>query len=221
MSEETRTGRLEPHEVGFLQGGPRAALRVAVLGLHLRGLVEAGKPGTLRKAAGFPPPDHPLEKAVRVGLYRPAGIRELPSRSAVRLALARMRRDLVAAGLLRPALPGPTRAARRHLAALRAQHPLPTRSDGLTDEEMLIAVALHGGRALAVLVPHFARSSGLVGRDALADEGRFPFGRGADLRRLYGAEEDPGEQNDGGTSGGYHYGGGGYGCGGGGGGGGD
>ncbi|WP_180685987.1 TIGR04222 domain-containing membrane protein [Streptomyces gossypiisoli] len=218
--ETTTTGQLEPHEIGFLRGGPRAAVRVAVLGLHLRGLVEAGKPGTLRRAAAFPAPDHPLEKAVRVGLYRPAGIRELPSRSAVRLALARMRRKLIAAGLLRPALPGPTRTARRHLAALRARHPLPTSSDGLTDEQLLYAVALHGDRALMALVPHFTRASGLTGRGALADEGRFPFRRGNDLRRTFGGEEETGQHGDG-TSGGYHYGGGGYECGGGGGGGGD
>ncbi|MBV7697505.1 TIGR04222 domain-containing membrane protein [Streptomyces sp. TRM70350] len=211
------TGRPGPHETGFVRGGPRAAVTVAVLGLHLRGLAEAGKPGTVRRAAAFPAPDHPLEKAVRVGLYRPCGIRELSSRSAVRLALARMRGDLTAAGLLRPALPGPTRTARRHLAALRARHPLPTGPDGLTDEEMLFAVALHGERALTALVPHFARASGLVGRGALADEGRFPFGRGSDLRRTYGAEEgyEPGD----GSYGGHHHEGGGYGCGGGGGGG--
>ncbi|GGT21796.1 TIGR04222 domain-containing membrane protein [Streptomyces chromofuscus] len=217
-SDEATTGRPGPHEAGYLRGGPRAAVTVAVLGLHLRGLVEAGRPGTLRKAAAFPAPDHPLEKAVRVGLHRPAGPRELPGRAAVRLALARMRGDLTSAGLLRSGLPGPTRAGRRHLTALRARHPLPTGPDGLTDEEMLFAVALHGARALTALVPHFARASGLAGRGALADEGRFPFGRGTDLRRAYGAEEghEPGDTASGGH---HHYGGGGYGCGGGGGGG--
>ncbi|MFD7433109.1 TIGR04222 domain-containing membrane protein [Streptomyces sp. NPDC059861] len=216
-SHEARTERLGPHEIGLLRGGPRGAVTVAVLGLHLRGLVEAGRPGTLRRAAAFPAPDHPLEKAVRVGLHRPAGIRELPTRAAVRLALARMRGDLTADGLLRSGLPGPTRTGRRHLTALRARHPLPTAPDGLTDEEMLLAVALHGGRALTALLPHFTRASGLAGRGTLADEGRFPFGRGTDLRRTFGAEEDhtPGD----GWSGGHHGGGGGHGCGGGGGGG--
>ncbi|MFJ4465919.1 TIGR04222 domain-containing membrane protein [Streptomyces sp. NPDC089424] len=205
---ETRTRGPGPHELGMLRGGPRGAVTVAVLGLHLRGLVEAGRPGTLRRAAAFPAPDHPLEKAVRVGLYRPAGISELPTRAAVRLALARMREDLVADGLLRSGLPGPTRRGRRHLTALRARHPLPPAPDGLTDEEMLLAVALHGGRALTALAPHFTRASGLDGRGTLADEGRFPFGRGTDLRRTFGAEQ--GQASEGG----------GHGCGGGGGGGG-
>ncbi|MFI9612351.1 TIGR04222 domain-containing membrane protein [Streptomyces sp. NPDC052023] len=224
MSDDDATGRLEPHEIGLLRGGPRAAVTVAVVGLHLRGLVDAGRPGTLRKAAAFPAPDHPLQKAVRVGLHRPAGIRELPGRAAVRLALARMRRDLTAAGLLRSGLPGPTRTARRHLAALRARHPLPSGPAGLTDEEILLAVALHGRRALTSLLPHFTRAGGLAGRGALADEGRFPFGRGTGLRRTFGAEE--GDEQGGGGSGEYHGGGvgshgggGGYGCGGGGGGG--
>ncbi|MGW1544764.1 TIGR04222 domain-containing membrane protein [Streptomyces sp. NPDC002309] len=214
--QEAHAGRLGPHEAGLLRGGPRGAVTVAVLGLHLRGLVEAGRPGTLRRAAAFPAPEHPLEKAVRVGLHRPSGIRELPHRAAVRLALSRMRGDLTAHGLLRAGLPGPTRTGRRHLTVLRARHALPPAPHDLTDEEMLFAVALHGGRALRVLVPHFTRASGLDGRGALADEGRFPFGRGNDLRRAFGAEEG----HEPGGGGGHHHGGGGFGCGGGGGGGG-
>ncbi|MFC9912784.1 TIGR04222 domain-containing membrane protein [Streptomyces sp. NPDC059862] len=226
MGDRT-TDRLEPHEIALLRGGPRAAVTVAVLALHLRGIVEAGRPGTLRKAtppgADAPAPLHPLEKAVRVGLYRPAGIRELLGRSVVRRALARMRGELAAAGLLRSTLPGPTRAARRHLAALRELHPLPAAPDGRGDDDVLLAVALFGDRALTALLPRFAHASGLVGRSALADEGRFPFGRGTDLRRTFGAEETPGQGDGepGATPGGYPYGGGGYGCGGGGGGGGD
>ncbi|MBZ9640327.1 TIGR04222 domain-containing membrane protein, partial [Streptomyces sp. PSKA30] len=91
--------------------------------------------------------------------------------------------------------------------------------DGPAEQDLLLAVALFGDRALTALLPRFARASGLVGRSVLADEGRFPFGRGNDLRRTFGAEEAPGQGD--GESGGYHYGGGGYGCGGGGGGGGD
>ncbi|WP_225825264.1 TIGR04222 domain-containing membrane protein [Streptomyces naphthomycinicus] len=223
----------DPCAVALLRGGDRAAVTVAVLGLHLRGAVEAGRPGTLRKAAagGAEAVRHPLEKAVRTGLYRPAGARELPARAVVRRALARMRAELAAQGLLRALPPGRTRAARRGLAELRERRPLPEAPDGLPEEEVLLAVALYGERALTVLVPRFAREAGLTGRGSLADEGRFPFGRGDDLRRLYD-DTDPtgwdghghghghGHSHGGGAHGGHGYGGhdhgGGGGCGGGG-----
>ncbi|MER5214285.1 TIGR04222 domain-containing membrane protein [Streptomyces sp. NPDC002838] len=216
---------LEPYEVALLRGGPRAAVTVAVVALHLRGAVEAGRPGTLRKtgaasaAAGDAPPHrHPLEKAVRVGLYRPAGIRELLSRAVVRRALARMRAELAAAGLLRSLVPGPTRAARRHLTALRERHPLPDGPDGLPEETLLFAVALYGDRALTALLPLFTRGSGLIGRGALADEGLFPFGRGSGIGRRVSGDEGTAADGDGGGHA-YGYGGGGdYGGGGGGGG---
>ncbi|CAM5429617.1 hypothetical protein SALBM311S_06987 [Streptomyces alboniger] len=38
------TVRLKPYEVALLRGGPRAAVTVAVLALHLLGAVEAGRP---------------------------------------------------------------------------------------------------------------------------------------------------------------------------------
>ncbi|WP_371668396.1 TIGR04222 domain-containing membrane protein [Streptomyces sp. NBC_00289] len=232
MNEDTDF-RPSPQDVALLRGGPRAAVTVAVLALHLRGAVETGRPGTLRKAnrpdGGPPDYRHPLEKAVRVGLYRPAGPRELLSRSVVRQALARMRREATAAGLLRSVPPGRTRAARRRLAELRERRPLPADGDVLPDEDALFAVALYGGRALTALVPVFARDSGLLGRGALADEGLFPHGLGSGLRGLIGDEGTTGRDEHGHGSGsdhghahgyGHDHGGGGYGCGGGGGGGG-
>ncbi|MGW2715913.1 TIGR04222 domain-containing membrane protein [Streptomyces sp. NPDC001356] len=212
----------DPCAVALLRGGDRAALTVAVLGMHLRGAVEAGRPGTLRKTAtgDAGPLRHPLEKAVRTALYRPAGPRELPARAVVRRALARMRAELAAQGLLRALPPGRTRAARRLLADLRARRPLPEGPDGLPQDEVLLAVALYGGRALSVLAPRFAREAGLTGRGALADEGRFPFGRGTAFRYVVGDEGAYGgwDGGDGGYGGhdhgGHDYGGG---CGGGGG----
>ncbi|MGW0818695.1 TIGR04222 domain-containing membrane protein [Streptomyces viridiviolaceus] len=218
-----RTGvvSMGPHEIALLRGGPRAAVTVAVVALHLRGAVRAGRPGTLRKVSapnpGLPSPyRHPLETAVRVGLHRPAGIRELLVRSAVRNALARMRAELAAAGQWRALPPGPTRAARRHVAALRERHPLPEGPGRPAEEDVLLAVALYGDRALTALLPRFTQRAGLIGRGGLADEGLFPFGRGVGLRWRFGAE-DPVEAGDGGGSGdgGGHAGhGGGFGCGG-------
>ncbi|MEU1538740.1 TIGR04222 domain-containing membrane protein [Actinacidiphila glaucinigra] len=231
--DEATAVRLEPHEIAMLRGGPRAALTVAVVALHLRGAVESGRPGTLRREpspeqADPPPHRHPLEKAVRVGLYRPAGIRELLGRAVVRRALSRMRAELAGAGLLRLVRASPTRAARRYVADLRRNTPMPEHRAGLAEEDILLAVALHGDPALTALVPAFTAEAGLTGRGAAADEGLFPFGRHEFLRwRADYPEDGPGYGSDGGAGHGGHgadhsadHSGGGFGCGGGGGGGG-
>ncbi|MFD0503975.1 TIGR04222 domain-containing membrane protein [Streptomyces chiangmaiensis] len=164
---EAATIRLEPHEIAFLRGGPRAALTVAVLDLHLRGAVEAGRAGTMRstRALGDAGQSVPrLTKAVRSALYRPAGMGQLSERRGVRSALTELRGELVAAGLLRGFLRGPTWTARRTLRSLRTREPLPAYRKGLLHDELLLAVALYGDRALTSLVPRFAREAGLVGR---------------------------------------------------------
>ncbi|MFG2121078.1 TIGR04222 domain-containing membrane protein [Streptomyces sp. NPDC048710] len=155
----------EPQALALLRGGARAAVTVAVLGLHLRGAVKAWRPGTMRTSG--PAPGSPLTtlaKAVHTGLYRPAGMRQLLDRRPVREALGELRADLVGAGLLRAVLPGPTRAGRRALKDLRARHPLPARRSGLSPEDKLLLAALHGDKALAVLAPRFTREAGLTGR---------------------------------------------------------
>ncbi|MET8773189.1 TIGR04222 domain-containing membrane protein, partial [Streptomyces sp. NPDC004658] len=123
-------------------------------------------------------------------------------------ALARMRAELAAQGLLRVLPPRRTRAARRLVAELRERRPLPEGPDGLPEDEALLAVALYGERALTVLAPRFAREAGLTGRGALADEGRFPFGRGTSLRHIVGDEGRYDGWDGGHDHGGHHYGGG-------------
>ncbi|MFE2579925.1 TIGR04222 domain-containing membrane protein [Streptomyces sp. NPDC059378] len=157
--------RLEPHAIALLRGGPRAAVTVAVLSLHLRGAVQAGRVGTMRTTG--PAADRslpPLTRAVHAALYRPAGMGQLMDRKAVRQALAGLRGDLRAAGLLRAFPPGRTHAARTLLRTLRAEHPLPAQGTGLPAEDQLIAVALYGDRALTAVAPRFAREAGLTGR---------------------------------------------------------
>lgn len=186
MNADT-TIRLQPHEVALLRGGPRAAVTVAVVGLHLRGAAEAGRPGTIRAreaviadaVPGQPPsPLPPLESAVRASLHEPCGLRKLVKRSDVRLAVALMRVPLAEAGLLRYPLLGPTRAARRHVRALRERHALPTGRRGLTDDDILLLVALHGEAALRALVPRFALRAGLLARAKVADKGFHGSPRG-------------------------------------------
>ncbi|MFJ4079420.1 TIGR04222 domain-containing membrane protein [Streptomyces iakyrus] len=204
MSDGTAV-RLEPHEIALLGEGPRAAVTVAVVELHLRGLVEADLPGTIRAGAvddatAHPPPS-PLAAAVRARLREPAAPKSLVKDPDIRLAVALMRIPLAEAGLLRYPLLGPTRAARRHVRGLRQDHPLPASRHGLSDGERLLLVALHGEAALRLLVPRFALRAGLVRRAEVGGKSLLknsPRGRG-------------------GGGGGYHYcGGGGGGCGGGG-----
>ncbi|MFF5308826.1 TIGR04222 domain-containing membrane protein [Streptomyces massasporeus] len=163
--------RLEPHEIALLGEGPRAAVTVAVVDLHLRGLVEADLPGTIRarvadavEALGAVRPPSPLAAAVHGCLRAPAAPKALVKDPGIRLAVAVMRIPLTEAGLLRRPLLGATRAARRRVRDLRHEHPLPASRHGLTDHERLLLVALHGEAALRLLVPRFALRAGLVRR---------------------------------------------------------
>ncbi|MET9765600.1 TIGR04222 domain-containing membrane protein [Streptomyces sp. NPDC006372] len=176
--------RLEPHEMALLGEGPRAAVTVALVDLHLRGLAEAGRPGTVRAgiadAVSAQRPPSPLAQAVHACLHEPAGLRTLVKDPDIRLAVALMRVPLAEAGLLRYPLLGATRAARRHVRDLRQHHPLPTSRRGLTDHERLLAVALHGEAALRLLVPRFALRAGLVRRAEVGGKGLLkPSSRGA------------------------------------------
>ncbi|KUO15770.1 DUF2207 domain-containing protein [Streptomyces dysideae] len=176
------TVRLAPHEIALLRGGSRAALTVTALALHLRGAVDAGRPGTMRttgvSADDAGPALPPLMTAVHGTLHQPAGLAELLKRPGVRQALAELRSELRDAGFLRALPPGRTRAARSALQALRAAHPLPTRRKGVPQDDMLLAVALHGDPALRLLAARFAMRAGLTGRAKVADDGLFPHSWG-------------------------------------------
>ncbi|MFJ9715532.1 TIGR04222 domain-containing membrane protein [Streptomyces sp. NPDC101213] len=174
---------IRPYEVALLRGGPRAAVTVAVVALHLRGAVEAGRPGELRAseassgAAGqAPPAPSPLPQlaeAVRTAPARPAGLSWVREHADVRAALAGLRAGLRSAGLLRALPPHRTGAARRVLDALSADHPLPARRKGLSEADVLMAVALYGEPALRVLVPRFALRAGLIARAGVSESRGF------------------------------------------------
>ncbi|TQJ56570.1 TIGR04222 domain-containing membrane protein [Streptomyces sp. SLBN-115] len=202
--------RLEPYEVALLRGGPRAAMTLAALALQLRGLVDAGRPGRIRATrapgtagatgatgapsagdtgGGRPAQDaldalsalDALPEAVYAALPRPASFAELEARLEVREALSGLRAGLVAAGMLRSLPPRRTRAARRALRALREGHPLPAGRKGLSEADVLMAVALYGEPALSVLAARFALRAGLIARAEVADKGfhrRAPRGGG-------------------------------------------
>lgn len=172
---------LEPQTVALLRGGSRAAVTVAVLALHLRGAVGAGRPGTMRASGASAGAGLPLEKAVHASLYRPAGIRELLERPRVRRTLAELRTEAAAAGLLRRLPPHRTRTARHALKELRAGLRLPAERAGLSTDDLLLAVALYGDAALTVLVPRFAVAAGLIGRGGVAEHGQSWGGGGGGI----------------------------------------
>ncbi|MER5579048.1 hypothetical protein ABT082_36755, partial [Streptomyces massasporeus] len=106
MSDGTAV-RLEPHEIALLGQGPPAAVTVAVVDLHLRGLVEADLPGTIRarvadavEAVGAVRPPSPLAAAVHGCLRAPAAPKALVKDPGIRLAVAVVRIPLAEAGLL-------------------------------------------------------------------------------------------------------------------------
>ncbi|WP_339132269.1 TIGR04222 domain-containing membrane protein [Streptomyces sp. f51] len=164
-----------PSTVALLRGGPRAAVKVAVVALHLRGAVVPGRPGTIRTSdpsSGMSfASASALERAVRGSLYLPAGIRELTDRPRVRRALAELRGEAAAAGLLRRLPPHRTRAARRVMRELRDTAPLPAGPEGLSPADVLLAVALYGDTALTALLPAFTEAAGLKGRGGREEDG--------------------------------------------------
>ncbi|GGY15414.1 TIGR04222 domain-containing membrane protein [Streptomyces djakartensis] len=211
MSDGT-AARLEPHEIALLGEGPRAAVTVAVVELHLRGLVEPGQPGTVRAsvadAVSAERPLSPLARAVYAALREPAGPKTLVKDPDVRVAVARMRIPLAEAGLLRYPRLGATRGARRQVRDLRQRHPLPASRRGLTDHERLLAVALHGEAALRRMVPRFALRAGLVrraevgGKRLLKHSPRSANGGGGHLYWAWGWDGSGGDESGGGGSGG-------------------
>ncbi|MFI5975339.1 TIGR04222 domain-containing membrane protein [Streptomyces sp. NPDC051452] len=180
----TTTIPAEPQAIALLRGGARAAVTVAVLELHLRGVVEADRTGVMRTCGPVPRASvSPLARAVHAALHRPAGIRQLPRRRPVREALGELRAEPGTAGLLRTVLPGPTFRARRALRDLRGGHPLPgpAHRSGLSVDDKLLLVALHGDRALTALAARFTREADLLGRGgATRDVPRHSSGGGAD-----------------------------------------
>jgi hypothetical protein len=188
----------EPHGIALLNGGPRAAVTVAVVALHLRGAIETGPRGTLCASGPEPEGLGAFEGTVLDCLREPLTARELVRHPDVRLALALLRIPLAEEGLLRYPFLGPTRGARRRVAFWRERHPLPAGGHGLTDDDTLLAVALHGDAALNTLLPRFALRAGLAAPGSPAGGVRFSLGRyGFPRRRDTYGDQAPGDRDTG------------------------
>ncbi|KQX63406.1 hypothetical protein [Streptomyces sp. Root1310] len=186
LVEAGRPGRIRATRAPGVTGAPGVTRPTSATGTPS---AEDAGGGRSARGAQPPVPDTPdaqpaldaLPEAVHAALQRPASFAELEARPDVREALSGLRAGLVAAGMLRSLPPRRTRAARRALRVLRDGHPLPTGRKGLSTEDVLMAVALHGEPALSVLAARFALRAGLIARAEVADEGfhrRSPRGGG-------------------------------------------
>ncbi|MFF9837935.1 TIGR04222 domain-containing membrane protein [Streptomyces sp. NPDC013740] len=107
---------LPPQALALLRGGPRAAVTVALVALHQRGAVAAGRRGTIRANGGAGRTLDPLQLGVHRSLQRALALRVLATRPKARQALDALRAELGRTGLLRP--PGRLLAARSLLVCV-------------------------------------------------------------------------------------------------------
>ena len=111
-------GELAPQALALLRGGRRAAVTVALVALHQRGAVAAGRRGTIRANGGPGRTRDPVQLGVHGSLHRALGIRVLAAQPKARRAVDALRAELGGAGLVRPA--GRLRAARTLLVCAPA-----------------------------------------------------------------------------------------------------
>lgn len=91
---------VDPYEVGYLRGGSRSAVRVALVMAHQRGAVDSGRKGTVRRSGPLPREAGRLERAAHGALYWPISLPMLAIRPPVERELAELRDRLIRAGLL-------------------------------------------------------------------------------------------------------------------------
>jgi uncharacterized protein (TIGR04222 family) len=96
--------RPAPEELGFLAGGPRHAVQVAVARLVGTGAVRVDRRGTLTALAGGGPTGHPLDDAVLAELTAPRKVGAVATKLAGAPVVTEIGESLVRRGLLvRPA----------------------------------------------------------------------------------------------------------------------
>ncbi|MFF4172541.1 TIGR04222 domain-containing membrane protein [Streptomyces sp. NPDC001744] len=91
-----------PQALALLRGGRRAAVTVALVALHQRGAVEAGRKHTIRANGGPGRTRDPVQLGVHGSLRRALALGELAQRPEARRAVDALSGELRGAGLLRP-----------------------------------------------------------------------------------------------------------------------
>ncbi|MEV6962922.1 hypothetical protein AB0M97_27915, partial [Streptomyces sp. NPDC051207] len=192
--DDVRTDRLRPHEVAVARDGARATVTVAVVGLHLRGAVEAGPPGTVRASGAAVGVPDPRERAVLGCRQQPLSVREPARRPDLRVAIGRPASGPADAGLPGPRLLRPTRRARRPVRKLRRRHPVTVSRQGLPGDAELLAVVRRGEAALVALALRAGPTRQRVaGRGDAADTSRNGNRRDRTLLRgVFDGGEDGG-----------------------------
>ncbi|MEV6246471.1 TIGR04222 domain-containing membrane protein [Streptomyces sp. NPDC051742] len=89
-----------PQALALLRGGRRAAVTVALVALHQRGAVAAGRKHTIRANGGPGRTADPVQLGVHRALRRAFPLRDLVMRPEARRAVDSLRSELRAAGLL-------------------------------------------------------------------------------------------------------------------------
>ncbi|MFC5744636.1 TIGR04222 domain-containing membrane protein [Actinomadura rugatobispora] len=92
--------RPAPEELGFLAGGPRHAVQVAIARLVDNGLVRVDRRGTLSSMADGGPTGHPLDDAVLAELTRPRKVAAVATKLAGEPVVTEIGESLARRGLL-------------------------------------------------------------------------------------------------------------------------
>ena len=169
--------------VAYVRDGRFAAVRATLAVLHARGLVDAGRSGSVRRTDVVSPPPYDFELRVWSAIHGFVAPGALMGCAPADAAFNELRREACQNGLVRRLMPvrafSPARTRRGKQLVRSAAHRCPWPLSGEPADQAVVehigmAVALYGNAALEVLMPAFARDSGLLGREshdemALAD----------------------------------------------------
>ncbi|MFB7864203.1 TIGR04222 domain-containing membrane protein [Streptomyces sp. NPDC056069] len=148
---------LPPQALALLRGGPRAAVTVALVALHQRGAVAAGRRGTIRANGGAGRTRDPLQLGVHRSLQRALALKVLATRPKARQALDALRGELGRTGLLRP--PGRLKAARLLLGLVPVTVAVGLLATGLSGPALALSTVPVLAAAAMLCVPPTTRGA--------------------------------------------------------------